>query len=94
MPARTRAALKLPRGHAFHMNTSKLYTLRVLVQLSKGLAGVSKEEMAKITIAYEPVWAIGTGLTGTKAIYRDAFRTHVQVLCNTYPLEFINTTRL
>ncbi|EKX31363.1 hypothetical protein GUITHDRAFT_166901, partial [Guillardia theta CCMP2712] len=32
-------------------------------QLSKGLAGVAKEDMKRVTIAYEPVWAIGTGLT-------------------------------
>merc|ERR1719183_1648980 len=32
-------------------------------QLSKDLADVSKEDMKKVTIAYEPVWAIGTGLT-------------------------------
>ena len=30
-----------------------------------GLAGVTAEQMAAITIAYEPVWAIGTGLTAT-----------------------------
>jgi len=29
------------------------------------LAGVSQEEMARITIAYEPVWAIGTGVNAT-----------------------------
>lgn len=32
------------------------------VQLSKDLAGVTKEEMKDVVIAYEPVWAIGTGL--------------------------------
>lgn len=30
-------------------------------QVMEGLKGVSKEDMKKITIAYEPVWAIGTG---------------------------------
>ena len=30
-----------------------------------GLAGVSAEEMARVTLAYEPVWAIGTGRTAT-----------------------------
>jgi len=30
-------------------------------QVVKGLAGVSKADMSKVTIAYEPVWAIGTG---------------------------------
>ena len=34
-------------------------------QLSADLAGVSAEQMAHVTIAYEPVWAIGTGLTAT-----------------------------
>ena len=34
-------------------------------QMKKGLAGVSEEKMSAITIAYEPVWAIGTGLTAT-----------------------------
>lgn len=32
------------------------------MQVSKDLAGVSKEDMANVVIAYEPVWAIGTGL--------------------------------
>jgi triosephosphate isomerase len=30
-----------------------------------GLAGLSVAELAKVTIAYEPVWAIGTGKTAT-----------------------------
>ena len=30
-----------------------------------GLNGLTKEQVAKIIIAYEPVWAIGTGLTAT-----------------------------
>ncbi|MBR4599304.1 MAG: triose-phosphate isomerase [Treponema sp.] len=34
-------------------------------QLSAGLAGVSEEQLKKVTIAYEPVWAIGTGKTAT-----------------------------
>jgi len=32
------------------------------MQLSKDLTGVTKEQMAEVVIAYEPVWAIGTGL--------------------------------
>ncbi len=34
-------------------------------QLLGGLKDVSKEEFSKVTIAYEPVWAIGTGKTAT-----------------------------
>ena len=34
-------------------------------QTEKGLEGVSSAELGKVTIAYEPVWAIGTGKTAT-----------------------------
>jgi triosephosphate isomerase len=34
-------------------------------QTVKGLEGVSADQFKKITIAYEPVWAIGTGKTAT-----------------------------
>lgn len=34
-------------------------------QLSAGLSGVTQEQMKNVTIAYEPVWAIGTGKTAT-----------------------------
>eukprot|EP00960_Hanusia_phi_P017478 514352-Hanusia_phi.AAC.1 len=41
---------------------SGLNTQICAIQLAKGLKGVSKEDAKKVTIAYEPVWAIGTGL--------------------------------
>ena len=34
-------------------------------QLKEGLSGLSAEKLSAVTIAYEPVWAIGTGLTAT-----------------------------
>ena len=34
-------------------------------QVEEGLKGLSPEQMAGVVIAYEPVWAIGTGLTAT-----------------------------
>ena len=37
----------------------------VVGQLSGSLAGLSPEQMAGVVLAYEPVWAIGTGLTAT-----------------------------
>lgn len=36
-------------------------------QILKGLKGISEDEMKKIIIAYEPVWAIGTGKTASPA---------------------------
>ena len=36
-------------------------------QLKDGLFGLSNEEFARVVVAYEPVWAIGTGRTATSA---------------------------
>ncbi len=41
-------------------------------QVERGLRDVSAEQLAKITIAYEPVWAIGTGKTATPEDAQDA----------------------
>lgn len=42
-------------------------TFQVLTrQLELGLAGVSSDIIDKIVIAYEPVWAIGTGVSATR----------------------------
>ncbi len=37
----------------------------IAVQIDGSLAGLGEEEIRKIVIAYEPVWAIGTGKTAT-----------------------------
>ncbi|HXI53376.1 MAG TPA: triose-phosphate isomerase [Candidatus Saccharimonadales bacterium] len=37
----------------------------LLTQVRGSLAGLTKEQMAETIIAYEPVWAIGTGKTAT-----------------------------
>jgi len=34
-------------------------------QMKKGLAGLGDEKVLAVTVAYEPVWAIGTGRTAT-----------------------------
>jgi len=47
-----------------------------MAQTMYGLAGVTKEQMSRVTIAYEPVWAIGTGKTATSA---DAQAAHDRI---------------
>ena len=41
-------------------------------QLTQGLAGLTEDEFSPIMIAYEPVWAIGTGRTATPEIAQQA----------------------
>jgi triosephosphate isomerase len=43
-------------------------------QFQTGIAGLTPQQFAKIVIAYEPVWAIGTGKTATPEIAADAHR--------------------
>jgi len=48
-------------------------TKKVLeTQVSGSLAGVTREQMAETIIAYEPVWAIGTGKTAATAQVQEA----------------------
>jgi triosephosphate isomerase len=39
---------------------------RVLGQLRAGLDGLSADDVSKVVVAYEPIWAIGTGRTATQ----------------------------
>lgn len=43
-------------------------------QLTEALAGVEKERAADVVVAYEPVWAIGSGRPATAEQARDAHR--------------------
>jgi triosephosphate isomerase (TIM) len=36
-------------------------------QVRRGLGGLSPDQLGQVTVAYEPVWAIGTGKTATAA---------------------------
>lgn len=41
------------------------------IQIMKDLAGVTPEQMKDVTLAYEPVWAIGTGLVCPKEVAQE-----------------------
>jgi triosephosphate isomerase (TIM) len=43
-------------------------------QFHGGIAGLTPDQFARIVIAYEPVWAIGTGKTATPEIAEDAHK--------------------
>ena len=45
-------------------------------QIREGLAGITAEEAKNIIVAYEPVWAIGTGKTATPEMAQE---THKQI---------------
>ena len=45
-------------------------------QIAKAFEGIASEDLEKIIVAYEPIWAIGTGKTATK---EDANNTIMQI---------------
>ncbi len=45
-------------------------------QIEQGLKEIPEKDFADIIIAYEPVWAIGTGKTATPAQAQEAPRPH------------------
>lgn len=48
-------------------------------QLVNGLSGVAKEQAAAMVIAYEPIWAIGTGRNATPETANDVIR-HIRAV--------------
>jgi len=70
-------------------------TAAVLVsQFQKGIAGLTAQQFAKIVIAYEPVWAIGTGKTATPEIAADAHRVIREEVRAKYGKEAADAVRI
>ena len=53
-------------------------------QLVEGLAGFGEKELADIVIAYEPVWAIGTGKTASPAQAEEAHQFIRKVIADKF----------
>jgi hypothetical protein len=53
-------------------------------QVLKGLEGLSEEYISGLTIAYEPVWSIGTGKNASKEIASDICKYIVEVIASKY----------
>ena len=50
-------------------------TVKIITdQIQKALDGLTKEQVEKTIIAYEPIWAIGTGKTATKEEANEAIK--------------------
>ena len=62
----------------------------VEAQTKIALKGVSKEELKRVIIAYEPVWAIGTGKTATADQAQEVCAIIRNVVAETYDLEAAN----
>lgn len=53
-------------------------------QIKKGLKDLTKEDAKKVIVAYEPVWAIGTGKTATPEMAQETHREIRKVLAEMF----------
>ena len=63
-------------------------------QFAGSLAGLSEEQMRKIVIAYEPVWAIGTGKVATPAQAEEAHLDLRKIIQQRYNEAVAQTVRI
>ncbi len=52
-------------GESLEQREAGITTEHITMQIKLGLKGVSEDKIRKVVIAYEPIWAIGTGMTAT-----------------------------
>jgi len=62
--------------------------------VENSLSGLSREDMKNITIAYEPVWAIGTGVNATKDEAEEAHKYIRGLLKKMYDPELAEEIRI
>jgi len=63
-------------------------------QCSVAFRGMSAQKAAKLVIAYEPVWAIGTGKTATPQIASEAHLTIRSEVAQSFGKEFADKVRI
>ena len=70
-------------------------TFKVLeAHVAGGLKDISAEDLLKIVIAYEPVWAIGTGKTATPEQAQEAHKYIRDLLVKLYNKEVADSVRI
>ncbi len=66
----------------------------VETQVLKALNDIDKEDMGKIVIAYEPIWAIGTGKTATSEEANDMIAFIRKILKDKYQQDVADKVRI
>lgn len=70
-------------------------TMNVLeVQVCEGMDGITAEQVEQVVVAYEPVWAIGTGKTASKEQAQEVHRFIRDVLGDLYEKKLAERMRI
>ncbi len=75
-------------------NSNEMFNV-VESQIKESLAGITEEQMENnVVIAYEPIWAIGTGVTATSAQAEEMCKFIRQTIANIYSDKVANLVRI
>ena len=66
----------------------------IRMQIKSDLAGVAAEQVASMVIAYEPIWAIGTGKTATTAQAQEVCKAIRECIAEMYDTDTAEKVRI
>ncbi|WIV10387.1 triose-phosphate isomerase [Proteiniborus sp. MB09-C3] len=81
-------------GETLEQREANIEKKVVETQILKAFDGIVAEEVEKIVIAYEPIWAIGTGKTATKEEANEIIAFIRKIIMNKYQQEISDKVRI
>jgi triosephosphate isomerase len=81
-------------GEVLQERQSGIHMSVVRTQIEKGLFDLSPEDFGKVVIAYEPVWAIGTGVTASSAQAQEMHKVIRELISEKYGNQVADNTSI
>lgn len=81
-------------GESLEQRENNQTEAHISMQLEKDLAGLTAEQVKNIVIAYEPIWAIGTGKTATSEIANETCKFIREKIASMYDQEVADAIRI
>ena len=81
-------------GETLDERKSGVYLDKVKTQILNGFAGIDSGDVSKVVVAYEPIWAIGTGKTATSEDANNMCKYIREVIAELYEDKIANSVRI
>jgi triosephosphate isomerase len=81
-------------GETLEQRESKQYFRAIEEQIVQGLFHLDRKEFSQVVVAYEPVWAIGTGLNASPEQAQEIHAYIRKLIANQYNEELAATTSI
>ena len=81
-------------GESLELRESNATDVYIRVQVTNALKELTGEQVKTLVVAYEPIWAIGTGKTATKEMANDTIKEIRNVIKDLYGSEVSEAVRI